>query len=407
MNLWVKLDNNYTKAMINYKATKRKGIKLDCKHFGECGSCGVHDKEYEKQVSNKVETLSTLLNKFHNKAIDSFSSPSSNYRSRAEFRIWHNGDECSYAMGNMAKKGVVLISECPKVSKPIEERMWRLIEIINASKVLSHRLFSVEFLATTTDECLIVMLYHKPLDEEWNSEVRELEATLNANIIGRSRKQKVTISKEFVTEKLTIDNNEYLYRYYEGGFTQPNPAVNIKMIEWAMNHARSTNSANGTDLLELYCGLGNFTIPLSKLFGKVLATEISKNSINAAKENCELNDVNNIEFIRLSSEEMTIALNKQREFERLKGVDLDSYDFSCVLVDPPRAGLDDGTIKLITNIENIIYISCNPHTLARDLETITLTHEVTSAAMFDQFPHTEHMESGVFLRKLSKGKLTI
>jgi tRNA (uracil-5-)-methyltransferase len=96
---------------------------------------------------------------------------------------------------------------------------------------------------------------------------------------------------------------------------------------------------------------------------------------------------------------MTEALNEKRVFNRLKEIDLKSYDFSTVLVDPPRSGLDEGTIELISNIENIIYISCNPETLARDLETLTNTHDVVEAAMYDQFPHTEHVESGVFLKR--------
>ncbi len=145
--------------------------------------------------------------------------------------------------------------------------------------------------------------------------------------------------------------------------------------------------------------MGNFTLPLSKYFDKVLATEISKRSIYAAKENCELNSVSNIEFIRLASEEMTEALNKEREFRRLKDVDLDSYTFSTVLVDPPRAGLDMDTIKLISNIKNIIYISCNPETLARDLVKLSKTHNIDDTAIYDQFPHTHHVESGVFLVK--------
>ena len=107
----------------------------------------------------------------------------------------------------------------------------------------------------------------------------------------------------------------------------------------------------------------------------------------------------NIEFVRLSSEEMTQALNKEREFRRLKDVDLDSYNFSTVLVDPPRAGLDSDTIGLISNIQNIIYISCNPETLARDLVELSKTHNIKESAIFDQFPHTHHIESGVFLTK--------
>ena len=109
--------------------------------------------------------------------------------------------------------------------------------------------------------------------------------------------------------------------------------------------------------------------------------------------------INNITFARLASEEMTEALNGVREFTRLKDIDLKSYNFSTVLVDPPRAGLDEGTIELISKLENIIYISCNPETLARDMETLIQTHTVVDAAMYDQFPHTSHVESGVFLVK--------
>ena len=145
--------------------------------------------------------------------------------------------------------------------------------------------------------------------------------------------------------------------------------------------------------------MGNFTIPLSKYFDRVLATEISKGSIHAANENCALNNIKNISFIRLSSEEMTQALNKSRRFTRLKEIDLDSYNFSTVLVDPPRAGLDSDTITLISEIKNIIYISCNPETLARDLESLTRSHNIEESAIFDQFPHTHHIESGVFLVK--------
>jgi len=171
------------------------------------------------------------------------------------------------------------------------------------------------------------------------------------------------------------------------------------MIAWAKERA---SEVGGGDLLEAYCGLGNFTIPLAEHFDKVLATEISKNSIKAAKENCVLNGVENISFVRLSSEEMTSALRKERQFNRLKGIDIDEYNFRCVLVDPPRAGLDEATRELISTFENIIYISCNPETLARDLEALTQSHEVVRAALFDQFPHTGHMESGVFLRVRSE-----
>lgn len=380
---------------------------MNCQHFGSCGSCGLYDVGYEDQLKQKEERVSGLLAPFYSKTLDVFDSPADHYRARSEFRIWHEGNVCDYAMGKMQKegmvnKGAINIKECPKVIEPIEKRMWKLLEKINAStEVLKKKLFAVEFLATTTDECLITMLYHKKLDEIWSAEAKILESELDCKIMGRSRKQKVILSDEFVTEKLNIDGKTFTYVQYESGFTQPNPAVNVKMIEWAIEQAKKISNDNlgRGDFLESYCGLGNFTLPLSRYFDKVLATEISKRSIYAALENCALNGVENITFARLASEEMTEALNGVREFSRLKGIDLSLYNFSTVLVDPPRAGLDEGTIKLISTIENIIYISCNPDTLARDLETLSQTHEVIEAAMYDQFPHTSHVESGVFLVK--------
>jgi len=369
-----------------------------CKHFGKCGSCGLYALDYGEQLQRKEERVSSLLAPFYTNKPEVFDSPDSHYRARAEFRIWHEGERCDYAMGNMEKRGAVTIEECPKVIEAVEKRMWKLLEKVNASpNVLKQRLFAVEFLATTTDECLITMLYHRRLDESWSAEAKLLEEELDCKVMGRSRKQKVILSDEFVTEKLEIGGRTFTYVQYESGFTQPNPAVNVKMIEWAVKQAKKVG---GGDFLEAYCGLGNFTLPLSRYFDKVLATEISKRSIHAALENCELNGIDNITFARLASEEMTEALKGVREFNRLKDIDLGSYSFSAVLVDPPRAGLDEGTIELISDIDNIIYISCNPETLARDLETLTKSHEVKEAAVFDQFPHTEHVESGVFLQKL-------
>jgi len=374
-----------------------KGINLTCKHFGSCGSCGLHALSYSEQLKQKEQTVSALLAPFYTQALEVFDSPASHYRARAEFRIWHEGDRCDYAMGNITKDGAINIDECPKVIEPIEKRMWKLLEKINASQeVLKRKLFAVEFLATTTDECLITMLYHRKLDDVWSQEAKALEAELSCKVMGRSRKQKVLLSDEFVTEKLDIYGKTFTYVEYESGFTQPNPTVNVKMIEWAIAQAKTVGHG---DFLEAYCGLGNFTLPLSHYFDKVLATEISKNSINAALENCALNDVENITFARLSAEEMTQALRAERAFNRLRHIDLESYNFSTVLVDPPRAGLDDASTELIMTIDNIIYISCNPETLARDLKTLTKTHKVVQAAIYDQFPHTSHVESGVFLVK--------
>ena len=152
----------------------------------------------------------------------------------------------------------------------------------------------------------------------------------------------------------------------------------------------------------MYCGGGNFTIALSKVFQNVLATEISKTSIRSAKVNCKLNNTNNIKFIRMSSEEFVEARTGVREFRRLiqEDINLQTYNFSTIFVDPPRAGLDDTTLQLVKEFEQIVYISCNPQTLYNDLEELTKTHKVINFALFDQFAYSKHIESGVVLRKL-------
>ena len=369
---------------------------MECRHFGKCGSCNFYDSSYEDALKIKAKEVSELLKEFYSDELEVLKSIDAGHRARAEFKIWHVGNSCHYAMTNIDKNGIELLSECPKVIDSISKVQYPLIEAINASEVLKNKLFSIEFLGTKSGELLVTMIYHRKLEQEWQEEAKELEKHFNISIIGRSRKQKLVLFKEYVTERLNIRGEEFSYRYYEGGFTQPNPFVNEKMISWAIDRVQNS----GGDLLEAYCGLGNFTIPLSRHFNKVLATEISKNSIKAAKENCALNGVDNIEFIRLNAEETAQAIAKSREFRRLKDVDLDMYDFSTILVDPPRAGLDEASRNLAKSFDNIVYISCNPETLARDLKELCKTHKVVKGAVFDQFPYTQHIESGVYLERI-------
>jgi tRNA (uracil-5-)-methyltransferase len=196
-------------------------------------------------------------------------------------------------------------------------------------------------------------------------------------------------------EKLQINQRNFIFKQIENSFTQPNARVNIKMIEWALN---ITQNSSG-DLLELYCGSGNFSVPLAQNFEKVLATEISKTSVAAAQDNIAQNGIDNLKVIRMSSEEFVQAQQGVREFRRLKDINLDDYRCKTVLVDPPRAGLDNSTVDMVSQYENIVYISCNPETLRLNLDKLLLTHTITRFALFDQFPYTHHAECGVYLQK--------
>ena len=317
---------------------------------------------------------------------------------RAEFRAWHEGDDLFYAMFDKENpKQPLRIDHYPFGSTTIQALMPALRAALLKTPVLRERLFQVEFLTSTTNEALVTLIYHKALTDAWEATARELAQTLGCVVIGRSRKQKVVLDGSSIGETLTISGIDYHYRYYEQGFTQPNADINRKMIEWVSSHIGDLDR----DLIELYCGLGNFTLPLSRNFRRVLATEVAKSSVHAAHENIALNNIENIAIARLNAAETAQALRGERTFKRLASLphELDDYDFSAILVDPPRAGLDDDSLRLAQNMDTIAYISCNPETLARDLEQLAQTHTVQAWAVFDQFPYTHHTECGFILSK--------
>ncbi len=367
---------------------------MDCKYFGQCGACSVYDKGYEGQLQEKIERNTERFKKYYSGSIEIHRSPQEHYRSRSEFKIWHVEDDLFYAMNHQDKKGVVLIDFCPQVNEHIAALMPKLLNAIK-EKALGFKLFGADFLSSSSGEIVVSLLYHRKLESDWKEKAEIIAQDLGIYIIGRSRKQKVVIGQDFITESLMIEKKEYKFNYIENSFTQPNPRVNEQMISWAMNAFGKKKS----DLLELYCGAGNFTIPFATLFNKVLATEIAKSSINAAKTNMLLNDVTNIEFVRMSVEEFVSALDGVREFRRMKDIDIEDYCIDSIFVDPPRSGMDEYSCRFSARYETIVYISCNPETLYRDLEILTQTHDVVSMALFDQFPYTHHVEMGVKLLK--------
>ena len=354
--------------------------------------------DYQQQLSDKIYRYKALMADagFSLPELEIHDSAPFGFRMRAEFRVWHENGQAHYAMNKPGEKRPFIIQDFPIGSALINQLMPQIMVAVNKSDTLSYKLFSMEYLTTTTGEALITLIYHRQLDDQWQQVAEQLQSTFNIKVIGRSRKQKVVLCDDFVTETLEVNQRQYSYQQVEASFTQPNAQVNQKMLTWATNCLSEISG----DLVELYCGNGNFTAVLAQYFDKVLATEISKVSVNSANTNFAANKIDNVTIARLSSEEFTQALIRERAFRRLADIDLDSFNFSTIFVDPPRAGLDAGTERLVTQMDNILYISCNPDTLAENLKHITKTHRVVKAALFDQFPWTHHIESGVYLQRI-------
>ena len=359
---------------------------------------------YQQQLDAKIERLQTQFAEYNPPALEVFASPEQHFRMRAEFRIWHTENDMFYAMferDENKQKTTVRIDEFPIADQSINDLMPILLAELKANEVLAKKLFEVHFLATLNGEMLVSLVYRAPLSEEWETVAKQLAEKLNIKIVGRSRGQKVILSDEFVVEELQVFERKFQYKQIESSFTQPNAQVCQKMLEWACQSVQEKNHEN-KDLLELYCGNGNFTLPLSLHFKRVLATELAKSSVYAAQWNIEKNQIDNIQVARLSAEEFTQAYHAEREFRRLQEaeINIQSYDFDTVFVDPPRAGIDDDTLSLLQTFERILYISCNPDTLHDNLKTLEKTHKIVKFAMFDQFPYTHHVESGVLLEKI-------
>lgn len=362
----------------------------------------IHPDNYSSQLEQKTQNIVDLFAKFDLPTFEIFTSEPLNYRQRAEFRLWHQDDDLYYIMFDSKTKQKFRVDDFPVASILINQAMLELRLAILNKPILRHRLFQVDFLSTLSGELLISLLYHKQLDEQWQQQATALQAQLKSilainslGIIGRARKQKIIIEHDFVYEKLTVADTTFTYQQVENSFTQPNATVNEKMLLWAQ---QVTDNQHG-DLIELYCGNGNFSIALAQNFDRVLGTEISKTSVHSAQTNINVNNINNIDIVRMSSEDFSQAMNGERQFRRLEGFDLTAYKYDTVLVDPPRAGLDPDSTELVSLFTNIVYISCNPHTLHSNLTELIKTHKIEKFALFDQFPYTDHIECGVLLTK--------
>ncbi|MEN3761543.1 tRNA (uridine(54)-C5)-methyltransferase TrmA [Aeromonas veronii] len=356
--------------------------------------------DYQAQLDEKRARLTELFAGFTLPALEVHSSPAEYYRMRAEFRIWHEGDDLFHCMYAPATKEIIKIDHFPTASRLINQLMPLLLEGLRPHPVLRRKLFQIDYLSTQSCQIIVSLLYHRKLEAEWQQAAEVLQADLRAKgfelqLIGRAHKQKICLGDDFVIEQLNVAGRQLIYKQVENSFTQPNATINEQMLAWALDVTKGSEG----DLLELYCGNGNFSIALAQNFRKVLATEIAKPSVDSAQFNIAANGVDNLIILRMSAEEFTMAMRGEREFNRLKGVDLKSYQCNTIFVDPPRAGLDDATVKLVQEYDNILYISCNPETLQANMAVLGETHEIARFALFDQFPWTHHMEAGVYLRR--------
>ena len=326
---------------------------------------------------DKFHKLKHQLSASYKKEIITNLSPASSYRSRCEFG-YKNG---FYTMVKDGKK--ILLDHYDLPVSAIQNIMKPLLSQININPLINKKLFQINFRAVN-QVILVTLIYHKPLDQCWLEAVKMIENKLPINVIGRSKKQLLASNLTELEDYIDINPSYYLYQN-DKTFYQPNAFLMPKMVKLVISLIK-----NPRDLLELYCGCGTFTIPLSYTFNNIFATENNRDSISYLKKSISKNDIKNIFYARLSDIELMDAL-KGRIFRRLEDVDLKNFDFSHILVDPPRSGLSNNITEILNKFDNIIYISCNPDTFQRDLNNLK-DYKIEKLEVFDQFSNTPHIE---------------
>ena len=324
---------------------------------------------------NKFESFKKSISSDFNDDIKINMSPATSFRSRCEFSYSDN----SYVMFEKDKK--LYLDDFTLASSCIRKIMPNLLDEINKSKCLDKKLFQINFRANSNNIVLVTLIYHKSIDNEMINKIEAISKKLNINLIVRSKNYIYRTSDNYFEDFI---NNIKVYQT-DNCFYQPNKFLLTKMINRVELYIEQPK-----DLLELYCGVGTFTLQLANKFNRIFATESNRESIKCLDKAIAINKLTNIYKSRLSAEELDEAFNG-RSFFRMKDIDLNEFNFSHVLVDPPRSGLTDKVINLISKFKNIIYISCNGETYLRDIMKLR-SHKIKKIEIFDQFPNTRHME---------------
>ncbi|OLP95872.1 tRNA/tmRNA (uracil-C(5))-methyltransferase [Symbiodinium microadriaticum] len=358
--------------------------------------------DYPSDLSEKVDAVQRLLGqRLDEDAVDRglevMASPEPlHYRHRVKFDLQHDGDTVRYVVFDPDSTEWLAVDSYPLASRRINRLMSDLLDLLAHEAKLREKAFQVELISTTRDEALACILYHRRLSlEDDKLQAQQAAAALDAVVVLRAKGQRLAwpARRSFLVQENEIEGKAYPQWLMENSFFQANLHLNREMQSWVA--AQTQIEGEARDLLEMYCGNGNFTLPVAGNFRRVLANEIDEPAVRGAEICAKKADVHNIQFRRCRAESLVLE-------SQIRPVG--PYDFSTLLVDPPRSGLDDRSRAMVESFENLIYVSCNPRSLARDLEALQ-SHRIQAACLFDQFPWTDHSE--VALRLIRRQKLGV
>jgi 23S rRNA (uracil1939-C5)-methyltransferase len=347
--------------------------KPPCPVFGTCGGCQLQFMEYEKQVLVKEEILLDALKRIGEIEISlmpSMVGREFRYRRRAQLKVSPRGAIGFYKGGT---REVVNIEECPLLVDEINEFL---------RKVRGLDLKGVKELHVSSGDTMALLIKGTVAEDT-------LQGFMESGISGIAFENGDSVGKDYVT----LDLNGLRYSVTPWSFFQSHWSLNKEVVAEVIRQLAPTGQ---TRVLDLYAGAGNFSLPLSGIAQEVAAVEENSAAVEDGKRNLVLNGIKNCTFVH-GTVGKNLLSKKRDAVARL----FEEAPYSCMIIDPPRTGLPADCIKKIMDAgsERIVYISCNPTTLARDLKKMSEHYSVESVRMVDFFPNTYHIEALTFLRR--------
>ncbi|MCA2416604.1 23S rRNA (uracil(1939)-C(5))-methyltransferase RlmD [Vibrio chemaguriensis] len=357
-----------------------------CPHYHECGGCDLQHLDYNQQLTYKQQTLRQLMRKFSGNDIE-LDAPllgdSLAYRRRARVSLFVDKKTRQLHFGFRKKqsKQIVQVTDCPVLAPELNVLLPEIYSALKAFKK-PEQLGHVELVLGDNGPC-ITLRHLSALTASETQSLTELAKRRNASLYLMP-----------ATDQLNLVEGDMPF-YQEVGvkipfapnnFIQVNQAVNQKMVKQAVDWLDPQKSDR---VLDLFCGVGNFSLPIAKLAKHVVGVEGVAEMVEKATNNASLNQINNAQFYHA---------NLEQDFE---GQVWTAERFDKVLLDPARAGAS-GIIDQVSELgaQRVVYVSCNPATLARDSQSLMEQgYKLTKLGMLDMFPHTSHLESMALFEK--------
>jgi 23S rRNA (uracil1939-C5)-methyltransferase len=383
--------------LLKVKTHSDKRVEVLCPHFSVCGGCDLQHLAYQEQLSFKQKKITELLSR---SGIDSgfisqymwqapIASQPWHYRRKARIGVQYNKN--SQAIIGFRQKGtnqLVPIKSCLTLVKPLSDifpMLNTLIAKLNVKKSIGH----IEVIYTqgkSSEELLTVVVRQlRELTKQdrtlWLFFAKQYQWQVVFDF-GKGKYEQ--LNEQQVLAYTLADNNEITFS--SDDFIQVNEGVNQAMIEQALSWLELEPD---DQLLDLFCGLGNFSLPIAKKIAKVIGVEGVQSMVDKAKANAMTNQLENCQFYQA---DLNSAWLDQGWIKN---------NFTKVLLDPARAGAEQAVIQLGTlAINTILYVSCDPATLARDSKLLLEQgYRISKIGLVDMFPQTKHVETMILFTK--------